>query len=379
MGNKEKLVKDRKGDSNMKRPIKKSEYQWLKKELDFFEKEGSIQAAQKEELLGHYKITGDSNFIRILLTVGAFLIGIGMLSFIASNWMYMSKTVKFLLIIISVIGVNGVGLKIENHNPKMARTLFYIGFLFYGAGIFLIGQMFNLGGSFRNAFLVWALGGLPIAYVLKDKLLLVFITALLFIYQMNYVFDGETSLPYIMLVILPIMYLISKHIHYSVPYIFFMNILTIQFAVLLAFTFIDYDSPIAVLAILFIFLIGIAMLFIPVREKLKGIFEIQGHLIHGVSGIILTFGYFWRNSLFGESFYILFSLAYLVLVLFFIKRGSLLNIMILCALILRFYIDISYDFLPKSLAFVIGGAIFIGFGIYIDKQRKKGGKSFAEE
>lgn len=363
----------------MKRPIKKSEYQWLKKELDFFEKEGSIQAAQKEELLGHYKITGDPNFIRILLTVGAFLIGIGMLSFIASNWMYMSKTVKFLLIIISLIGVNGVGLKIENHNPKMARTLFYIGFLFYGAGIFLIGQMFNLGGSFRNAFLIWALGGIPIAYVLKDKLLLIFITALLFIYQMNYMFDGETSLPYIMLVILPIMYLISKHIHYPVPYIFFMNILTIQLSILLAFTFIDYDSPIAVLAILFIFLIGIAMLFIPVREKLKGIFEIQGHLIHGVSGIILTFGYFWRNSLFGESFYIVFSLAYLVLVLFFIKRGSLLNIMILCALILRFYIDISYDFLPKSLVFVIGGIIFIGFGIYIDKQRKKGGKSIAEE
>jgi hypothetical protein len=42
-------------------------------------------------------------------------------------------------------------------------------------------------------------------------------------------------------------------------------------------------------------------------------------------------------------------------------------------LALRFYVDISYDFMPKSLVFIIGGIILIAMVYSFEKRRKKGG------
>jgi uncharacterized membrane protein len=359
-----------------KREITKGNYQILKKELDFFEQNGFLPTLQKEEMLNHYEVIGRLNFIRVLLTVGAFLLGIGVLSFVASNWMHMGDTFKFLLIVLSIVGVNLAGLKMEKNHPKTARTMHYLGVLFFGAGIFLIGQMFNFGGEYQSALLVWALGSIPIGYVLKDRIILIFTTVLLFIYSFGTFVENDISIPYLMVAIIPVLYFINKQINYSRLFTFSINALSIQFLIFVLATFIDFDSE--TVSIFILFAVGIGMLFIPVNEKIKKVFEWQGHMIHSVAGLMLTMPEIWEELNFGEPFAYVFGLLYFLFILFLMKRGSLFSILILCALILRFYIDLSLDFLPKSMVFIIGGAILMSFGYYFESERKKGAKNHAK-
>jgi uncharacterized membrane protein len=362
-----------------KRPIHKGNFQFVKNELEFLENQGTLTSQHKNDILSSYEVTNNLNFVRILLSVGALLLGIGVLTFIASNWSEMGKAMKFFLIILSIIGVNIAGFKLEAGQPKTARTMHYVGILFYGAGIFLIGQTFHLGGAYGNDFLLWALGTIPIGLVLKDRVILVFSTILLFIYSSAFYMTELIDIPYALLVILPLFNLYNKQIGYSRILTFLMNGLSIQFIVMILLKMIDFDEESLLFVLLFLFGLGVGMVFIPTQDKLKSIFELQGHLIHATVGIMLTVSMFWEHSIFPESSYLLFSVLYFLFVLYLVKRGSLFSIVIICALILRFYVDISYDFLPKSMVFIIGGAILIAFGFVFEKKRKEGGTEHVEK
>lgn len=60
-----------------------------------------------------------------------------------------------------------------------------LGSLLYGASIFLLGQVYNLGGTFADAFLIWALPTILLAYA--TRFTTVFILAITLIYA--YIFS----------------------------------------------------------------------------------------------------------------------------------------------------------------------------------------------
>ncbi|XJZ27804.1 DUF2157 domain-containing protein [Bacillota bacterium Lsc_1132] len=66
--------------------------------------------------------------------VGSILVGAGILSFIASDWAEIGKPIKFLLIIGLYIVCNFAGFKLEQHDPKTSKSLYYLGILVFGAG-----------------------------------------------------------------------------------------------------------------------------------------------------------------------------------------------------------------------------------------------------
>lgn len=362
----------------MKRKIGRKNYTWMKSELAFFEEKGTITRTQKDEMLAQYEVSRGVSLVRILVTVGALLLGAGIFSFIASNWIYLGKTVKFLIILASIAGVNGAAIKLENSHPKTARGLYFLGVLFFGAGIFLTGQIFNLGGPFGQAFLWWGIGSLPMAYVLKDKWLFIFATVLFLLYL-----DAEnTGIGYFAVLITALLaaflYWINEKMVASRLLLFFVNALSI--AVLSVFLFklnAFFPAYGHLAALLLLFVAGFVMLRLPVQEAYKEVMRLEGHLLHGLTGILLTFSSVWEGTVFGSHFNLAFSVVYFLLVLYFIKTGSLTNIFILCIFVLRFYLDFSYGFLPKSIVFIIGGLIFIGFGFYFEKQRKEGGNGHA--
>lgn len=357
-----------------KRKISKNNYRFLEYELDFMEKEGELSSNQKESALDRYEIVKGFSFIRVLLTVGAFLIGIGVLSFVASNWSHMDSLVKLILIISAIIGVNAVGFKLETKQPTTARAMHYIGVLFFGAGIFLIGQMFNLGGEFQQAFLMWAIGIIPIGYVLRDKIILGFAGLTLMVYSIAFVDLGWSNLPYATLVLLPLLYWMNRQLGYSRGLTFILNAVVIEFLYIVIFKTMhstqleSYAYPLLVL-----FLIGIVMLYLPVVEKVRDVFRIQGHMLHGLTGLILTIPEVWDELADIAPMNVTFSFMYFAFILFLINRGSLFSVILLFALIIRFYIDLSLDFMPKSMVFIIGGVILISFGYLFEKRRRKGG------
>jgi uncharacterized membrane protein len=342
--------------------LKKKEYEFLEHEIKRLETEGVISKQDQEKILQYYKVKQSTSFVQIILIVGALLLGIGVLSFVASNWMYLDKGVKFLLIIACIIGFNIAGVKMQPHYPKTSISLHYVAILMFGAGIFLIEQMFNLSINFNTSFLLWAIGSLVIAYYLKDLALLIFSTLLLFVYLNGSMLLDETSYPLAILLFLPALYVLLKKWNDSSLFAFFLNALTINTIALVLLEFvpklIDHD-PYKV-ALFILFAIGIIITYLPVRPQLRKVTHFQGHLLHGIAGLFLTY-----------QFSIFFALAYFVFLLYLVYKGNLTSIAIICALIFRYYVDFSFDFLPKSFAFILGGIILIGFGFFFEKQRKR--------
>jgi uncharacterized membrane protein len=191
------------GKGMQKRVLTKSQFNFLEDELEYCKKTSLITPEQKSEILDHYTMKS-LNFVKVILVIGSVLIGLGVLSFIASNWDVMSKITKFLTIITLYIGVNAASYKLQESYPKTSRSLLYLGVLVYGAGIFLVDQTFNFGGNFTHSFFLWGIGILPLSFLFKDKIIFIF-THILFLVYINGSFRLN-DMAYWILVIIPILY-----------------------------------------------------------------------------------------------------------------------------------------------------------------------------
>ncbi|MGM9954337.1 MAG: DUF2157 domain-containing protein [Peribacillus sp.] len=349
----------------VKKEITKKQFEFLEQEFTYLQNGGTISEEEKKKMLASYHVKASLSFISILLAIGAVLLGLGVLTFVASNWMYISKGVKFLLIIACLIGVNVAGVRWETRFPKTSRSLHYVGILIFGAGIFLVEQMFNISINFNSSFLLWGIGAICIGYYLKDAIVLLFTSFLLFVYLNGSILLDETSYPLAIIILLPALYFLVKQLNYPRFLSFIVNGLTINALILFLMEFVpnlvEGNGDTIILSILFI--VGILLAYIRVPVKLQRITHIQGHILHGVAAIFLTY-----------ELAIWFPLVYFLFLLYLIQKGSLTSIVIICALIFRYYID-SFEFLPKSLTFIIGGLLLLVFGFFFEKQRQKGGES----
>ena len=274
----------------MKRKVSNSEYRLLEKEFQALEQEGHLKADQAKSLLSNYEPTERVSFVRTLLVIGAVLIGVGILSFIAGNWQEMPKLAKFLLLFFATAGFYTAGYKIEDNYPRTSRSFYYIGVFVYGAGVFLVGQMFNLGESTYSNFLMWGLGILPLAYYLKDKLIAIAVAAFFTIY-IFIVFDAAVQAPYLMLVLVPLLFWINERRLGGSSLLFIANtIMGLAFIINLLF----YFELNELLILIIFFAIGLFLTFYPLgRYNLQS--EWIGSLVYGIAGLFLTFPYIWDD------------------------------------------------------------------------------------
>ncbi|WP_312473415.1 DUF2157 domain-containing protein [Neobacillus sp.] len=352
------------------RVVKEDELNFLRQELHYLVEKQVIPTEKSEEIQALYEVRDKPSFTKTLLYVGSILIGAGILSFIASNWGEIGKPLKFLLILGIFFGCNFTGFKLERNYPKTSKSFYYLGVLVFGAGIFLVEQMFHIGGSIQEAFLWWSLGILPLAWVLRDKwiLLAAAVFSLIHILDSSYL-QGEV-IPFWILVWIAAIYYLNEKISFS-RVTGFINGLTLLAFIgtiisyfIYRFEYFDYPYVHGLIYLA----IGIGLVFL--RGKIREVYVFLGYLVHGVAALLLSFEDTWPGQV--GWMYIAFSLLYLLFLFYLIKKGSLLSIIILCVMIFRFYLDISFAFLPKSFVFIIGGVLLLGFGFYFEKQRRKG-------
>ncbi|MGJ7919000.1 DUF2157 domain-containing protein [Neobacillus sp. LXY-4] len=353
-----------------KRLVKKHELQFLKRELQYLQEADVLTVEKSKEIQDLYGEEKRLSFTKTLLYVGSILIGAGILSFVASNWAEMGKLFKFLFILTLLIGCNLTGYLMEKHFPKTAKSFYYLGVIVFGAGIFLIGQMFHLGGDFRSAFYWWSLGIMPLAWVLKDKWILLAASIFMAIYIGDGAFIGGEMINFWVILWLIAIYLINDQIGFFRVTGFVLGILSLQFIWTVLIYFTDGIQEVEYIYGLVYLAIGVVLILF--QGKIREVFVFLGHLVHCGAALLLSFEGSWPL----DWAYIPFSIVYLLFVLYLIKKGSLVNIIILCIMIFRFYIDLSLEFLDKSVVFIIGGLILLGFGFYFEKQRKKGGSLY---
>jgi uncharacterized membrane protein len=108
--------------------------------------------------------------VRIILTVAAVLIGAGIFSFIASNWQVMTPAVKISSILLSMVSSYAFGWYFRS-KPGFSGTgnaLIFLGSLIYGAGIFLVAQIYHIRANWPDGFILWMLGVQVMAYAIHS-------------------------------------------------------------------------------------------------------------------------------------------------------------------------------------------------------------------
>ena len=152
----------------MKRHIK-----WLISEIDRWVGDGVISPVQGQAIKKRYPMPeqGRAWGRIIFFSIGAILFGLGVILLFAYNWQRIPKFVKLGVIFAALIGAHGAGFWLRRpQSPHQAtgEGLHLLGTMIFGAGIWLIAQIYHIEEHYPTAFLIWGLGALAMAWSLPS-------------------------------------------------------------------------------------------------------------------------------------------------------------------------------------------------------------------
>lgn len=170
-----------------KRSITARQREWLSEELASWQTEAILSDEQGKRILDQYESTSDSadrqrsRGVFTLMAVSGFLVALAVLLLIGYNWEAMPAAVKLVIIFGTIVATYAFGFyfRYTKKERVSSELVFFIGSLFYGTGIWLIAQVFNLNAHYPDGVWWWALGVLPLALCLDTLLLHILLVALL--------------------------------------------------------------------------------------------------------------------------------------------------------------------------------------------------------
>jgi uncharacterized membrane protein len=170
-----------------KRPLSYKQRAWLLEELSAWRALAVVSPEQTQQILDLYETSAEvseqqhSRALVALMGIAAFLIGLAVLLLIGYNWEALSRTVKLTLIFGAIFGAHTTGfvLRYQRQTGHLSEIPFFFSCLLYGAGIWLVAQIFHLKGHYPDAVWWWAVGTLPFAICLDTALLHVLTVGLL--------------------------------------------------------------------------------------------------------------------------------------------------------------------------------------------------------
>ncbi|KIL38629.1 hypothetical protein SD70_25415 [Gordoniibacillus kamchatkensis] len=115
----------------------------------------------------------------LLPLLGGLLVGLGILSFTAANWQGMPQLMRLLLLIAVMAGCYGAGEALSKKGHSKTGIAFIgLGLLSFGAGIVLTAQMFHLEAYDATSWIVWGCAGLLSTFLYRSRFLFTISAAL---------------------------------------------------------------------------------------------------------------------------------------------------------------------------------------------------------
>ncbi|MCG8637921.1 MAG: DUF2157 domain-containing protein [Desulfobacterales bacterium] len=109
----------------------------------------------------------------VLVLLGYLFIGLALITLVSANWEQIPRAVRMGGLISITLATHLAGLMTFVRGKEgPAVGLFFLGSLFYGASVMLIAQIYHLGEHYPDGTLIWALGVLPLALLLKSRALM---------------------------------------------------------------------------------------------------------------------------------------------------------------------------------------------------------------
>ncbi len=143
---------------------------WVKKKI--ITQDQAVELCQTYGVDFH-NITQKSKGYWVLVILGYLFLGLALMTLIGANWDSIPREVRMAGLIGLTLSTHLMGLfKIRRGRQRAGIGFFFLGSLFYGVSIMLIGQIYHIGEHFPNGNLLWALGVLPLALMLKSLTLM---------------------------------------------------------------------------------------------------------------------------------------------------------------------------------------------------------------
>jgi uncharacterized membrane protein len=115
------------------------------------------------------------------MAAAATLVGLAALLLIGYNWDALSREIKLAMVLGTIAVTHAIAfrLRYKRNAPARSETVFFLACLFYGAGIWLVAQVFHLNAHYPDGVWWWAVGVLPFALCLETRLLHALLVGLL--------------------------------------------------------------------------------------------------------------------------------------------------------------------------------------------------------
>jgi len=145
---------------------------WLFNEIELWLKDGIITEDHAALIRKRYESPDTSPVGRIVFTaIGSVIFGLGIILLIAYNWEDIPKTGKLLLIFASLGAAHWGGYTLMQRgggNEGVGEGLHILGTMLFGAGIWLIAQVYHIDEHYPNGLLAWGIGAWALAWALPS-------------------------------------------------------------------------------------------------------------------------------------------------------------------------------------------------------------------
>jgi len=390
----------------------------LKEEMDLWLEEGIISREQKERLLARYEVleeadetAGPGRLITTISMLGAVLVGAGIVLFIASNWAEVPRWGKLLMIFSSMLTCYGLGFYFgyeKKNYPTVGGALIFLGSIIFGAGIFLIAQIYHIFVHYPHLPLLWGLGILPLAYLFRfnNVMALAIVDLLVWVGTEASFWIPESAyfghiMPYITLFLMTGITLWTIGLMHrrfvslrdlSGPYIVIGMLTAYSMAYVLTFDIFRAKLGATELAPFYIGIVGLfiisgAYAFRPGKQEKAWVPEAVALTVLLLIALLLAFFFAGTSDnghaqITGGMFNLMTFTANIVfaviiigtIILGYIRRyPPYINIGLLFFVLDVFarYFDFFWKLLPRSLFFIIGGLMLLIGGVILENKRKK--------
>ena len=107
----------------------------------------------------------------VLAVMGALITGFGVILFFAANWSDIPRWLRVASLIAGMALLYGLGYylrEVRRTNLHVAHALIFLGTVLFGASLFLVGQMYHVQAHDPLGFLIWAIGCLLVAALVRS-------------------------------------------------------------------------------------------------------------------------------------------------------------------------------------------------------------------
>lgn len=375
--------------------------EWLEEEVDAWKKDGIINHSQAQAILARYGLAKQpekidiqkkedkhSNLIMIVSIIGAILVGLGIIVFVASNWQKIPAFFKLTLLFGTTFVTYFAGWKLEhNAHPKLGHALLFLGSLFTGATIFLTAQIFHVEANAHWLLLLWFLAVAPLSYGFDSKPTLI-LSLLIFggwVGMYGKLDDSGVFLFYgLMLFGMGYLHEKTQFSRFKGSYQAFGLLFTLAILYAGIISELELIDKIGSHWLAYIFLILAFATVITSSFFLgKEVGKTQEFVWNMLAFIMAVSLWMLSQSpdilkAYSWPILITYHILFFVLVFFTVMSGyyqgfaSFINVGLIFFVLYigYFYFTTIFKYLPKSLALVIGGIVLLVGGWYLEKKRR---------